>query len=71
MSKKPKLTRKFINGRRRNACPACLDQNALTMVGQPMAQGFGRCQVCEGRGYVYEVYPVGNEWRRYPWVIVE
>lgn len=30
---------------------------------------FGPCQMCDGKGYVIEVYPVGNEWRRYPWVI--
>ena len=69
---KPK--RKFIRERRRNACPACLDRNALNLVGQPIALGGSRrtagCEVCGGKGWVVEVYPVGNEWRRYPWVIV-
>ena len=72
MGAKPQ--RKFIKERRRNACPACLDRNALNLVGRPLFIGevnlAGGCGVCEGRGYVVEVYPVGNEWRRYPWVIV-
>lgn len=71
-SKKPP-TRKFIKERRRNACPACLDRDALTITGQKVYESisrrFGPCQVCGGKGYIYEVYPVGNEWRRYPWVI--
>ena len=69
---KAKPTRKFIKERRRNACPACLDREALTITGQKIHETkmFGPCQVCDGRGYIHEVYPVGNEWRRYPWVIV-
>jgi hypothetical protein len=69
---KAKPTRKFIKERRRNACPACLDRDALTITGQKKFETtkYGDCQICDGKGYVYEVYPVGNEWRRYPWVIV-
>ena len=76
---KTKPARKFIKERRRNACPACLDRNALTIIGMKVPEApvrvydkrnAGPCEVCEGKGYVHEVNPVGNEWRRYPWVIV-
>jgi hypothetical protein len=76
---KPK--RKFIRERRRNACPACLDRDALTITGHKVYEGrlfrlesrekFGPCQICGGKGYIHEEYPVGNEWRRYPWVIAK
>lgn len=73
MSRKAKPARIFVKERRRNACPACLERGALTIVGQKIYEGekFGPCQVCEGKGWITEVYPVGNEWRRYPWVIAE
>lgn len=76
---KNKPTRKFIKERRRNACPACLDRNALTITGHKVPEApvrvynksfAGPCEVCEGKGYVHEVNVVGMEWRRYPWVIV-
>ena len=71
MTRKKPPTRKFIRERRRNACPACLDRNALTIEGHKVYEGekYGKCQVCDGKGFIHEEYPVGNEWRRYPWVI--
>lgn len=73
MSRHTKAPRRFIRERRRNACPACLDRHALNLIGRPLfvdevSQSAG-CGVCDGKGYVNEVFPVGNEWRRYPWVI--
>ncbi len=81
MSRKDRPVRKFIKERRNNACPACLDREER-YEGLPERTNFSRtsrgvifkeCEMC-GRwdnGTVTEVYPVGNEWRRYPWVIVK
>ena len=72
---KTKSPRRFVKERRRNACPACLDREERYQ-GLPghvnYNGGFGACEMCGSwaDGQVTEVYPVGNEWRRYPWVIV-
>lgn len=78
MSKTKAPPRKFVRAKRRVACPACLDRDALTIIGHKTSENYfrlinqlGRCQLCDDKGYVTEQYPVGNEWRRYPWVIVE
>jgi hypothetical protein len=64
-----------FKARRRASCPACLDRDALNPLGRPAFRNGVRltagCQVCEGKGYVIEGEPVGSEWRRYPWVIIE
>jgi hypothetical protein len=73
MAKKPQ--RRFIKERRQIACPSCLDRNALTIEGHKVYERREvrpcKCQVCDGKGFIHEEYPVGNEWRRYPWVIAK
>jgi hypothetical protein len=67
--------RRFIKERRTIACPACLDREERYLDLPEWTNyngGFGPCEMC-GKwrdGQVHEVFPVGNEWRRYPWVIV-
>lgn len=56
---------------RRQQCPACLDRNALNLVGLPIFwQGMkltGGCELCDGTGRVevtekVEDYPPGDVW---------
>lgn len=78
MGSKSKPARKFIKDKRKNACPACLDREER-WVGLPEHENFKRgvdflrpCEMCGSwsNGTVTEHFPVGNEWRRYPWQIV-
>ena len=73
-----KLQRKFLKAKRQNACPSCLDREEKWL-DLPQRENFrggiewGPCEMC-GRysnGRVEEHFPVGNEWRRYPWVIIK
>lgn len=49
---------------RRAPCPACLDREALNLVGRPRwYHGFkltGGCEVCHGDGEVWEAILVGD-----------
>ncbi len=71
MGKRPSV--RFKNLRRNAPCPACLDRNALNLVGQPAFVNGVRlsagCEVCGGKGRVDEAERI-NSWPTYDaWVV--
>lgn len=66
------MARRILRIQRRQLCPACLDRDAVNMVGMPRGlrgfRGTHGCEVCEGRGRVTYGYGRGDEWYD-PWVV--
>lgn len=64
---------RFKNVRRNAPCPACLDRDALNLVGQPLfVDGVRRtagCEVCGGKGRVDEGERVNGWPRPDVWVV--
>ena len=71
MSRRAKRPIRFKNVRRVQ-CPACLDRNALNLVGRPIfikgAKLTGGCEVCNGRGEVTECVLI-DDYYKDPYVI--
>lgn len=71
MSRRAKRPIRFKNVRR-TVCPACLDRNALNLVGRPIflrgAKLTGGCEVCKGTGRVTEGIRV-DDYYQDPWVL--
>ena len=64
---------RFKNFRRNAPCPACLDRNALNLVGQPAFVNGVRlsagCEICGGKGRVDTAERVGDWPPGDPWVV--
>lgn len=71
MSRRAKRPIRFKN-LRRVICPACLDRNAVNLVGRPIwlrgQKLTGGCELCNGSGEVTEGFLVGDFYQ-HPWVI--
>lgn len=71
MSRRAKRPIRFTK-LRRTVCPACLDRNAVNLVGRPIwhrgSKLTGGCEICQGKGQVTEAFMAGDFYQD-AWVV--
>ncbi len=71
MSRRAKRPIRFKN-LRRTVCPACLDRNAVNLLGRPIwwrgQKLTGGCEICNGKGEITEGIRV-DDFYKDPWVV--